>query len=64
MERTTPFPGCSLFIPQGRKREDPGNEVVQSKVSVELWYYKVDKDECARRGPKNVVVLKGNNRFR
>ena len=25
--RATSFPGSSLFLPQGRKREDPGNEV-------------------------------------
>ena len=24
---TTSFPGSSLFLSQGRKREDPGNEV-------------------------------------
>jgi len=25
--KTTSFPGSSLFLPRGRKREDPGNEV-------------------------------------
>ena len=37
---TTSFPGSSLFLPRGRKREDPGNEVgilgrkIMSRVEV------------------------------
>ena len=27
LDSPTSFPGSSLFLPRGRKREDPGNEV-------------------------------------
>ena len=32
----TSFPGSSLFLPRGRKREDPGNEVELSGVETHL----------------------------
>ena len=32
-QNPTPFPGFSLFLPRGRKREDPENEVAQNQHS-------------------------------